>query len=99
MKQEPKETNYIEAKCEPNETYEVQGNVLIKSEPCEELTVELTPDQVQHTGKGASPEHETSDHQQAEFFCQICNKNFSRKCGLVSHMLIHEGIKRFQCQV
>jgi hypothetical protein len=74
LKHEPKEVNDVKVK---NGTYEIQGDVSIKSEPFEELTVELKPDQVQHTVRVASPKHETSDQQQVEFFCQLCNKNFS----------------------
>jgi hypothetical protein len=99
LKQEPEEDLSNNEKNEMYGTYEMQGDVPIKSEPPEELTVEVNPDQVQHTVRSVSPKHETSDQQQGEFFCQLCKKKFSRKCGLVSHMLIHEGVKAFQCQV
>lgn len=99
MKQESEEDLSDKVKNEVDETFEIQGDVPIKSEAPEELTVELNPDQVQDTVKSVSPKHETSDQQHGEFFCQLCNKKFSRKCGLVSHMLIHEGVKPFKCEV
>jgi hypothetical protein len=99
MKQESEDDLSTTVKNEVYETSEIQGDVPVKSEPPEELTIELNPAQVQHAVRSVSPKHETSDQQQGEFFCQLCNKKFSRKCGLVSHMLIHEGVKPFQCQV
>jgi hypothetical protein len=99
LKQEFEDDLSTKVKNEVFETYEVHSDVPIKSEPPEELTVELNPEQVQHPVRSVSPKDETSDQQQGEFFCQLCNKKFSRKCGLVSHMLIHEGVKPFQCQV
>ncbi|PNF23109.1 hypothetical protein B7P43_G09126 [Cryptotermes secundus] len=98
LKEESEEDLSDKVKNEVDETFEIQGDVPIKSEPPEELTVELNPDQVQDSVKSVSPKHETSDQQHGEFFCQLCNKKFSRKCGLVSHMLIHEGVKPFKCE-
>ncbi|CAL1274678.1 unnamed protein product [Larinioides sclopetarius] len=31
--------------------------------------------------------------------CDICNKEFTNKCGLTNHLLIHAGVKPFACEI